>query len=84
MTTKKENKSEIMATQEEFGYKGIRGMEGVKAFETQKDKSITQIENIVDFVIRNKEVVPEWDKKELVKFIEKQLIKLNEYGIKSD
>ena len=40
-----------MATQEEFGYKGIRGMEGVKAFETQKDKSITQIENIVDFVI---------------------------------
>lgn len=66
---------------EEFVYKGIRGKDGIRAFEEQKDKSITQIENIVDFVIRNKEVVPEWDKKELVKFIERQLIKLNGYGI---
>ena len=66
---------------EEFVYKGIRGKDGIRAFEEQKDKSITQIENIVDFVIRNKEVVPEWNKKELVNFIERQLIKLNEYGI---
>jgi uncharacterized protein YlaN (UPF0358 family) len=69
---------------EEFVYKGIRGKDGIRAFEEQKDKSITQIENIVDFVIRNKEVVPEWNKKELVNFIERQLIKLDEYGIKSD
>ena len=67
---------------EEFVYKGIRGKDGIRAFEEQKDKSITQIENIVDFVIRNKEVVPEWNKKELVNFIERQLIKLDEYGIK--
>ena len=69
---------------EEFVYKGIRGKDGIRAFEEQKDKSITQIENIVDFVIRNKEVVPEWNKKGLVNFIERQLIKLDEYGIKSD
>ena len=43
----------------EFGYKGIRGKQGIKAFKIQKDK------------------------KELVKFIEKQLVKLNEYGIMS-
>ena len=66
-----------------FGYKGIRGKEGIKAFKIQKDKATTQINNIVNFVIRNKDSIPEEDKKELVKFIEKQLVKLNEYGIMS-
>ncbi len=47
----------------EFGYKGIRGKQGIKAFKIQ--------------------TIPEEDKKELVKFIEKQLVKLNEYGIMS-
>ena len=67
-----------------FGYKGIRGKEGIKAFKIQKDKAMTQINNIINFVIRNKDLIPEEDKKELVKFIEKQLVKLNEYGIMSD
>ena len=57
--------------------------EGIKAFKTQKDKATTQINNIINFVIRNKDLIPEEDKKELVKFIEKQLVKLNEYGIMS-
>ena len=53
----------------EFGYKGIRGKQGIKAFKIQKDKATTQINNIVNFVIRNKDSIPEEDKKELVKFI---------------
>ena len=69
--------------EEEFNYVGIRGDDGLKAFESKTKNAIIEIESIVDFVIRNKEVVPEQDKKELVKFIERQLIKLNEYGIKN-
>ena len=60
----------------EFGYKGIRGKEGIKAFKIQKDRATTQINNIIDFVVRNKELIPEEDKKELVKFLENQLVKL--------
>ena len=67
----------------EFGYKGIRGKQGIKAFKIQKERATTQINNIVNFVIRNRNTIPEEDKKELVKFIENQLVKLNEYGIMS-
>ena len=49
------------------------------------DKEIkTQIENIVDFVIKNKEVVPIREQNELVVFLERQLVKLNMYGIRSE
>jgi hypothetical protein len=49
------------------------------------DKEIkTQIENIVDFVIKNKDVVPIREQNELVIFLERQLVKLNMYGIRNE
>ena len=50
-------------------------------------KNEYEIKAIVDGVIIERHIaktLAEQDKKELVKFIERQLIKLNEYSIKSD
>ena len=67
-----------MITKEDFAYKGIHGTEGLKAFEMQEEKAITQLKNIVDFVVRNKDIVPAFDKDKLKAFLAVEIKKLDE------
>ena len=64
---------------ENFAYKGIKGIEGLKAFELQEDKAITQLKNIIDFVIRNKSDVPALDIQKLRAFLKMESDEIKEY-----
>ncbi len=66
---------------EEFGYKGIRGVEGYKAFSKELKKTTTQMMRLIDFVVFNKDLVSDWDKKNLVRFLKYRIKQLQDAGI---
>ena len=61
----------------ELKYKGIGGDEGLKQFEVEKKRAITQLSNIIDFMARNKEVVSAWDIMAMRGFLTTEIEKLN-------
>lgn len=71
-----------MSTQE-LKYKGIGGDEGLKRFKVETKRAETQILLIVDFIIRNKEVVSDFDKSTIASFFEAQTLRLHSEGINS-
>ena len=66
---------------EEFGYKGIKGVEGYRAFSKQLAKVETEMARLVDFIVFNKDLINDWDKRDLARFLKYRVKQLRDAGI---
>ena len=71
----------IKMEQQDLKYKGQGGDEGLKRFKSDTKKAETQMLSIVDYVIRNKDIISEFDKMSIVSFFETQIIRLHSEDI---